>query len=85
MSGAPEDRAETAAREAVIRASGRPEARPAPEPVNLVPVDDNYLIMTEAVIASYQLGLDLNYASWAMTSAVPSLLAEVRRLRAEAT
>lgn len=53
----------------------------APEPVHVVPVDDNYLIMTDAVVAGYQQGLDLNYESWAMTSAVPSLLAEVRRLR----
>lgn len=52
-----------------------------PDPISVVPVDDNYLIMTDAVVASYQAGLDLNYEAWAMTSAVPSLLAEVRRLR----
>lgn len=58
-----------------------PPKDPRPAARSVVAVDDNYLIMTRAVVDGYRIGLDLNYAEWAMTSAVPSLLADSTRLR----
>jgi len=48
---------------------------------SVIPIDENYLIMTRGVVACYEGGLKLNYEDWAMSSAIPSLLAEVERLR----
>jgi len=48
---------------------------------DVVPVDDFYLVTCRALVESYAGGLDLNYPDWAMKSAIPSLVAEVERLR----